>query len=99
MLLQARAEPAVVVHEHFGVGRKLHAEAGPDERGVAAEEDAGGSEATPRNADERSRDLLRGVEELMAPAEAKLGGQRAARHRNARGEANAQRRLKGVVVR
>jgi hypothetical protein len=76
VLLQPRAELAVIVHEHFGVGRKLHAEASAHERRVAAENDARGGEAAPRNADKRGVDRLRGIAELMAPAEAKLGRQR-----------------------
>ena len=71
------AELAVVIDEDLGVGRELHAEAAADERGVAAEGDAGRGEGASRHADERGREALRGVEEFVVPAEAKLRNERA----------------------
>ena len=41
MFLETLAELAVVIDEDLRVGRKLHAEAAADERGVSAEIDAG----------------------------------------------------------
>jgi hypothetical protein len=69
VLLEARAELAVVIDEDLGVGRELQAEARADERGVAAEGDAGRGEGASRDADERGGEALRGVEEFVAPTE------------------------------
>src|SRR4029077_14920052 len=59
VLLEARAELAVVIDEELGVGRELQAEARADERGVAAEGDAGRGEGASRDADERGGESLR----------------------------------------
>ena len=76
---------------------RVHAEARADERGVAAEGDAGRGEGASRHAHERGGERLRGVAEFVIPAEANFGDERAvSAHRDARGEAHAERRLQGV---
>ena len=95
VLLQARAEPAVVIDEDLRVGRKLESQARAHERGVAAEVDAGFRERASRHADERGAELCQASRNSWLQPRRNLGRERAGELANAMCEV---RRTPSVVA-